>query len=248
MQLNCIIMVCMLLLAVQSLFAQNTFRYEYPVKPGAPEWRELSLRQKRAVQQIPENILRDMSTQELLQAWMDLPGRLEVLAFNTMQQGFDVTVKHYNVLSELLDREDAGSVVLAYYLEIDPSGMKLVWSSRQKGKFITDIAFVEFLLSQPTVLSRLSKMEKKQLLKSCVDNLYKKQAFRNRERNFFWVRSAIILAGRILENEKNNQFLQKISQDEDMKRALNTGKASSKAVYEKLCEAVINIAENYSSP
>ncbi|MFH1007206.1 MAG: hypothetical protein V1800_06865 [Candidatus Latescibacterota bacterium] len=112
------IMGCMLLLAGQGLFGQDTFRYEYPVKPGTPEWRELSIRQRRAIQQIPENILRDMATQELLQAWMDLPGRLEVLAHSTMQQGFDVTTKHYNVLSELLDREDVGRVVLAYYAEM----------------------------------------------------------------------------------------------------------------------------------
>lgn len=126
--------------------------------------------------------------------------------------------------------------------------MKQDWSSQEKGKFITDIGFVEFLLSQPMVLSKLSRAEKKQLLKASIDNLYKKEAFKNSERDFFWEESAIILAGRILGDQKNNQFLQKISQNEDMKRALNRGEVLSKAVYEKLYKAVIDIAKNYSLP
>lgn len=36
-------------------FAQN--KWEYPVKPGTTEWREMTLQEKRNAQQIPEDIL-----------------------------------------------------------------------------------------------------------------------------------------------------------------------------------------------
>ncbi len=45
-----------------------------------------------------------MSSDELFQAWLELPGRLELLAFSTMQRGFDVTIERYNVLPALLAR------------------------------------------------------------------------------------------------------------------------------------------------
>ena len=51
---------------------------------------------------------------------MDLPGRLEVLAFNSIQEGIDETAKRYNVLRELLQRKDAGEIILSYYGSINP--------------------------------------------------------------------------------------------------------------------------------
>lgn len=83
--------------------------WDYPVKPGTDEWRSLSYEEKIASQQIPLETLNSMSTKELFQAWLELPGRLELLAYNSMQQGFEVTVLHFNVLPELMKRKDIGS-------------------------------------------------------------------------------------------------------------------------------------------
>jgi hypothetical protein len=60
-------------------------KWEYPVKIGTPEWKSLkSMEEVYAVQQIPEDILKKMTTKEVFHAWLDLPGRLEVLAYNSM--------------------------------------------------------------------------------------------------------------------------------------------------------------------
>lgn len=141
-------------------FCQNYWKY--PIVPGTPEWKELkTINEKIAVQQIPENILKKMPTEQVFQAWIDLPGRMELLAFNSMQEGFNKTRIRYNVLNELLARKDAGTIALNNYMTLSPNDLKSEWDSKRKGKFITEYAFLEFFLSQPEILINLSADEKK---------------------------------------------------------------------------------------
>lgn len=156
--------ILVLIFITSEIYSQNY--WEYPVVPGTKEWKELkTLSEIIAVQQVPESVLNNMTTEEVFQAWLDLPGRMEMLAFNTMQSGFEVTKKRYNVIPELLNRTDAGPVILTMYLETYIPEIKSAWSSIEKGKYITDFGFTEFLLSQPEVLSTLSYEQKKDFIR-----------------------------------------------------------------------------------
>ena len=127
---------CMVLVSLAT--SQN--RWMYPFQPGTEAWKKMSLQERREAQQIPAEILKNMPTEMVFQAWQDLPGRLEILAFNSIQQGFDFTVKTYNVLQELLAREDIGQVVLNHYLKMKVDNLNQKTSDKAKGEFITDQA------------------------------------------------------------------------------------------------------------
>lgn len=225
------------------LYAQNY--YVYPVNPSTKSWGSLTLKERIAVQQIPEEKLKNMTTDEVFQAWIDLPGRLEVLAFSTMQKGFEITKKRYNVLSELLNRKDVGSIVLMRYFKIDPDGFKKETKDIEKGRFVTDIGFTELLLSQSEVLNNLTRIEKKQLLKDIMRKMEKKQNYSDKEKEIFWLESGLILAGRLIKNDNNSEFKQILDGNNDVKNALDRGEITSKPEYEKLYNAVINITKNY---
>jgi len=182
------------------IFCQNLWKY--PIVHGTKEWAELkSEKEIIAVQQIPENLLREMTTEEVFRAWIDLPSRMEILAFNTMQLGFDEIRRRYNVLNELLIRKDVGAVVIKYYSIMKPTDLMNEWESKTKGKFITDFALLEFLISQPEVLASLAKTQKKYLFDRSKQNLEEKMNLSEEDLDFFWISSGLVLAGRILEEE-----------------------------------------------
>ncbi|OGM11807.1 hypothetical protein A2Z22_02490 [Candidatus Woesebacteria bacterium RBG_16_34_12] len=150
--------------------------WQYPIKPGTEKWNSLTLQERRNCQQIPEEILNQMTPQELFQAWLDLPGKYELLAFNTMQRGFDFTLNTFNIVQELLDKPSVSSVILDYYLNIDINTINKK-NNDEKSKFTTDIGFVEFLLSQLNILNGIQEKEKINLLKKIESNYQTKIAY-----------------------------------------------------------------------
>ncbi len=228
-------MVLCCLLSSQT-FCQNYWKY--PIVPGTKEWTELKSQEKIiAVQQIPEIILKKMTTEEVYHAWLDLPGRMEILAFNSMQIGFNLVKKRYNVLNELLNRKDAGSVILSKFDKLSPLDLKKEWDSNTKGKFITDFAFDELLLSQPEILESLSKKQKKDLFEKSKKDLGNKINFTGKNKDFFWISSSLVLGCRILEKE-NIQFKEKIKSKKEIFGSITRGEALNKDEFEKLYEAI----------
>jgi len=82
--------------------------YDYPVKPGSPEWAELTSNDEiDAVLQIPENILYEMSTEGLIETVLNYPRFADIYASENYQISFDVLTENFNGFHELLQRSDA---------------------------------------------------------------------------------------------------------------------------------------------
>jgi hypothetical protein len=87
------------------------------------EWKEMSFVYKLEQRQIPEAFLHKMSTKELFYQYVYCDLSKSVLVFNTIQQGFENT-KPLNMLPELLNRPDAGHVLLDLLQKVDPAKIK----------------------------------------------------------------------------------------------------------------------------
>lgn len=212
--------------------------WHYPIIPGTAEWAKLkSEKEIIAAQQIPDDVLKKMTTSEVFQAWIDLPGRIEILAFNTLQDGFNVVRKRFNVLNELLNRNDVGVIVLNEYMMSSPANLRNDWKSNKKGKFITDFAFLEILISQPEVLESLTNSQKKNLLTKVKKDIEIKRNFPKEDLNFFWVSSGLILAGRILQKE-SFEFRNISKSQKDIDNPLIRGEVFSKEEFDKLLNAI----------
>ena len=92
--------------------------YEYPILPGTQEWIDLGdVFARRKACQIPEEILRNMTTDALLQTVLDYPFLHNIYVFNTLEQGYEEIKRQFNGLQELETRPDFLDTLSQYCLE-----------------------------------------------------------------------------------------------------------------------------------
>lgn len=89
----------------------------FPVQPGTPEWRKLSVRQRLASCQIPEEVIQGMSTDALLETVLHCPYIIDIAAYSTLKQGVERTFLKIPALKELLDRSDVRLAIQRYKSE-----------------------------------------------------------------------------------------------------------------------------------
>jgi hypothetical protein len=145
--------------------------YDYPVRPGTDEWKALdSTTARYEVCQIPEDTLKNMSTQGLVETVLDYPFFLNYTAYDDMQMGFDRLVENFNGLQELYTRRDSGTEVLKVFLDIDPAAIDEEWSNIQKGEYAFGLMNIEMLLMQEPVCESLTDEERQSLIDKANSN------------------------------------------------------------------------------
>lgn len=151
--------------------------YDFPVKAGTEEWEEFqSLEEMLEVTQIPESILTTMSTEGLVETVFNYPLINNIYAFNSVQEGFDVVSLRFNGLPELLQREDAGTILLNKYMTMDPLAMEENWSVAQKGRYIRSFTNIEVLLAQKETLAHLTEEQLATLEQEALEKYHGKQS------------------------------------------------------------------------
>ena len=120
-------------------------------------------------EQIPYPILGSMPTEDLLQAYLNsrYPGYLWL--HNRAQDGFARAYNDFNGLRELLERDDAGQVLMTHYQAIDPTAYDLNWEPVRQGRYAVQFVYLELLLSDERTLRKLSLAEKKSLLAELLE-------------------------------------------------------------------------------
>lgn len=93
-------------------------RYQYPVTPYDKEWGNYMLSSERyAACQIPQKILNELSTEELLELVLDCPLMISMSLHDTIVEGVKILAQEFNGMHELLSREDSLAVVSRYYAD-----------------------------------------------------------------------------------------------------------------------------------
>ena len=104
---------------------------------------------------IPVNVLECISTTSLITTCLNHPQKALLYAYSTRQDGFEIWVEQCNGFEELFHREDAGSILLTQYKQMNPFNENLSEN---------DFLEFEITLSQPVILSKLTSIEKEKLL------------------------------------------------------------------------------------
>lgn len=129
--------------------------------------------------QVPEDILSDMHTADLMQICLTYPLKGDVYAYSNIKDGVEHISQQFNAFRELLMRKD-NFISLKLKLEqcrfnLD-NELKSDKKMTEKGKRILDIAIVESFLSFDDVLSNSDYTQKKQLAQTTKEILnYKLQ-------------------------------------------------------------------------
>ena len=92
--------------------ADAALHYDYPIVPGTQEWENLSTHEDmlNAVQ-VPEALLKEMSTEEVVTTVLENPMIIDIYAYETVgdgyKKGYDTLRKNLNCVEELANRPDA---------------------------------------------------------------------------------------------------------------------------------------------
>ena len=135
---------------------EKIVKFDYPVKPGTEEWKKLDLSSRRKACEIPENILKKLTTKQLVDIVLEYPYFMDIYAFNSIQVGFKTIYDRFNGLRELLERKDAGSELIEKY-----KTMNVIEKGNSLQMF--DFANIEVLLGQEKILNQLSLSDSNEL-------------------------------------------------------------------------------------
>jgi hypothetical protein len=157
--------------------------YIFPIHPGMKEWQQFNTVQEMYnATQIPEHILHDMGTDNLITTCLNYPLLINISAFNTLQEGMYSLVKNFNGLEELLNRKDAGDKLFSKYQQLDSEEVireDATWSPEQKNDFIVKSIFLEMLLAQDKIISGISSHQRIALVKEALDKFEIKSKLRS---------------------------------------------------------------------
>lgn len=196
----------MVLLSI-GLHAQKSDVYNFPIKPGTEEWSKLKSYDERLnAYNVPENILKEMSTDGLIETCLNYPEFRLVMTRNSIQEGYGYVKSIFNGFRELENRPDAGIKLLEKYKQLDPVKIKTFKKNLEKGRYSFQFTYLELLLSQHNIVDKMSSEHRALLGKHCVSIYELKQKYPEDYYSFNLINPARVIS-RVLDLEKNPNYL-----------------------------------------
>jgi len=99
------------------VFTQEETLWDYPIKPGTPEWKTLKTKKQMVdACQIPLDILNNLSTKDLVTISLNYPLFNDYLEYDDERMGICMIIRRFNGLKELSQREDGITEIIKAYL------------------------------------------------------------------------------------------------------------------------------------
>lgn len=127
----------------------------YEELPIQEDWGTLRHDQQIELCQIPEDTLKVLDTDSLVDIVLNYPLYMDIYAFDTIKLGMSVLRDNYNGLDELVNRTDASKIILDKYISMEPITSIILSGTSD----VFELANIEALLSQDFILDDFSKQE-----------------------------------------------------------------------------------------
>jgi len=217
-----------LLCAITIDAQQSDNLYNFPIKPGLPEWKELkSHNEMLGVLQLPNNVMKSMSTSSLIQTCLNYPLFSELWAYDNIKDGFEQLKKDFNGFNELLNRKDVLKELLIFYDKMDPNTINEKTTLRDKGKYTAEFCKMEILLVQPELINNSALDMKKLLFKATLKK--HEEMLKHSEFDIRSIESNVFLLGNILADLDFSIKL-RMSKKEKVNNFINTSRFLEKNV------------------
>lgn len=115
--------------------------------------------ERYAACQIPEDILRNMSSEDLAETCINYPLYIVYLLFDDEQKGISEIIENFNGLQELSNRPDGPISLLKAYDKLSYTKEKQVRKTLDKRNSTLIFGFVEMLLAHEKFLTKFSPEE-----------------------------------------------------------------------------------------
>lgn len=120
--------------------------WDYPVKPGQKEWEQFTTHSEMVQAcQIPNDVLKLISTQDLLKLCLNYPLQFDFYAYNTVDEGLRAVLSQFNGLQELISRPNCFEVLVNNY-STELHALPLRGENKDLGERIFKNTLVEAIL------------------------------------------------------------------------------------------------------
>jgi hypothetical protein len=160
------------LISVAVMAQENKLVWDYPVKPDMEEWK--SCKSPNEIYKkllIPDEIIKDLGTETLIELCLDYPAPTVFFIFNTPQQGFDGFFKQFNGIRELMSRKETPLLLLEKYKKMTMNDFNHLMTLEQQGKVASMFYLIELFLVQPVILQSFNNKEIKTLLQETLNKI-----------------------------------------------------------------------------
>ena len=228
------ILIFMLLCPV-FIFGQT---WDYPVKPGTEEWKSLKTHSEKVeVCEIPIDVLKKMSTDDLIEVCLNYPLSFDFYAYSSIKEGIIKVKDRFNGLQELFARKDNFSW-LQKRMDINVFQKVMAESNytvEEKGEIIHRYTLMETLLSFDEFMDNADLSEILALEKKTISMLRYKESNKNLFSSFANAASALLLGKSIKRLSPNSKF------SIDTELFLETGVIKNSQIFPELKQNYENI-------
>lgn len=161
---------------------ENALSWDYPVKPGSEKWKAFQSHDEMVEAcLIPASVLSSLQTEELLLICLKHPLINDISAFNFFADGYSSFEMNSNGIREFYKRNDAPTVIYNYYNQMQLENSDFYSSYF----FVFKVSVVEYILSAPSVISKYTSRQRKEVVAELVSKLnIKKSQTGNFSTNF----------------------------------------------------------------
>ena len=159
--------------------AQQAEEWTYPVVPGTEEWKAFKTHQEMVdACQIPEDVLRTISTERLVRLCLDYPLLFDIYSHNLLSDGVDALYANFNGFREMVKRPGAIDVLSVLYQEELAKQNDILNNNvvplLTKGEYKFHVSAIEVLMGYPRMQSVLTKAKQKQVIATLMKGYQKK--------------------------------------------------------------------------
>ncbi|MCR9226309.1 MAG: hypothetical protein NXH90_02655 [Flavobacteriaceae bacterium] len=190
-------------------------QYIFPIRPGMQEWEKLTSGQQMIeALQVPDNLLKDMSSFGLVETCLDYPLLPAMIAFDTIQYGVERQMENFNGFHELVTREDAGSIMLGRSKQMNPRCIPPS-SEIMAGEYTLTFIYIGMVQSQYVFIEQLSSIERGELLKEAMKK-YNQFEIIGEPYGILNQKVEALLMARVMVSEGYKPFLEEIARNDSM--------------------------------
>jgi hypothetical protein len=146
--------------------------YVYPVVPGTDAWKNLgSTENVYKVCQLPDNVLKSISTLGLIRSILDIPGLTsfyDASSNSSIVGTFYRIFAHYNSVGELEKRKDSNKALISFYNAVNVDALKSASDEVEQNNLLLQHTALEILFTRPEILQQFDLKQKKQLITSLL--------------------------------------------------------------------------------
>lgn len=180
-------------------------QYDFPIRPGSPEWGEFTTGQEMIdACQVPAIILDVISTNGLIETCFDYPLLTNIFAFTSIQYGTERQMENFNGFGKLIQKSDAATLMLARFKYMDaiaiPEGDDVTI-----GGFVIGFNRFGMALSQPVFMAQLTTVERKELVHEAMVK-YQKFLLNHEVFGIFTVKVQALIMARAMQTEGYSPF------------------------------------------